>query len=85
MRAIKRVLALGALTAPLVIGCAGLAAADEPSAHFSQSQFVANEDGAGEAGVSSVVSPNCVEHIKGWVWSGDEGVTGSFSDSGAHF
>lgn len=86
MRAIKRVLAVGALAAPLVIGCAGLAAADDGvGAHFDHGQFVANEEGAGLADVSSHVSPDCVDHIKGWVFAGDDGVDGSFTESGAHF
>ncbi|MFJ8443405.1 hypothetical protein [Kitasatospora griseola] len=93
MRAVKRVLAVTALAAPLVIGCAGLASAHEggheghegPEAHFAQAQFIANEEGAGEAGVASVVSPNSVDHIAGWVFAGDEGVSGSFTDSGADF
>ncbi|MGW4378734.1 hypothetical protein [Kitasatospora sp. NPDC004531] len=85
MRAIQRVLAVGALAAPLVIGCAGLASADEPSAHFVQGAFEASAAGAGEAFVSSQVSEHCVEHMAGAVFAGDEGVAGSLTDSGATF
>ncbi|MFI9787070.1 hypothetical protein ACIHEI_26720 [Kitasatospora sp. NPDC051984] len=89
MRAIKRVLAIGALAAPLVIGCAGLASAHEghegPEAHFSKSQFVANEEVAGESKVFSEVEPGEVEHGEACVFAGDEGVEGSHTESGAHF
>ncbi|MFF0297328.1 hypothetical protein ACFYS8_15780 [Kitasatospora sp. NPDC004615] len=92
MRAIKRVLAIGALAAPLVIGCAGLASAHEgheghegPEAHFSQSHFVANEEVAGESKVFSEVEPGGVEHGEACVFAGDEGVEGSHTESGAHF
>ncbi|OKJ03383.1 hypothetical protein [Kitasatospora sp. CB01950] len=86
MRAVKRVLAIGALAAPLVIGCAGLASAtEEPSAHFVSGHFAANEDVAAEAFVASFVSPDCVEHIKGEVAATDEGVVGGVTEDGAHF
>ncbi|KIQ66177.1 hypothetical protein TR51_00295 [Kitasatospora griseola] len=85
MRAVKRVLALGALTAPLVIGCAGLASADDFDAHFDKSQFIANESGAGFANTGSFVDENGVEHHAFWIWADDNGVSGSFLDSGAHF
>ncbi|MFF0294566.1 hypothetical protein ACFYS8_35300 [Kitasatospora sp. NPDC004615] len=90
MRALKRVLAIGALTAPLVIGCAGLASAHEgphegPGAHWSKSQFIANEEGAGFAEAFSFVGPDGVEHGKRWIWADDHGVSGSFIESGAHF
>ncbi|MFD8478452.1 hypothetical protein [Kitasatospora sp. NPDC059673] len=92
MRALKRVLAVTALAAPLVIGCAGLASAHEgheghegPEAHFSQNQFVANEEGAGEAHVFSEVDGDGVEHGVSCVFAGDEGVEGSHTESGADF
>ncbi|MFD8483925.1 hypothetical protein [Kitasatospora sp. NPDC059673] len=92
MRSLKRVLAAGAIAVPLVIGCAGLASAHEgheehegPSAHWGQSQFVANEEGAGLAESFSVVGPDGVEHGTRWIWAGDDGVFGSFTEAGAHF
>ncbi|MGX4734729.1 hypothetical protein ACI1MP_01940 [Kitasatospora griseola] len=86
MRGIKRVLAVTALAAPLAIGCAGLASAHEgPEAHFEKGQFVANEEGAGEANVFSKVDEGGVEHGAGWVFAGDEGVEGSHNEAGAHF
>ncbi|MFI9788815.1 hypothetical protein ACIHEI_35695 [Kitasatospora sp. NPDC051984] len=89
MRALKRVLAVSALAAPLVLGCAGLASAHGHEGHegaeFNQGQFIANEEGAGEAKVHSEVDPCGVEHSKGWVFAGDEGVEGSHTESGAHF
>ncbi|MFE7526624.1 hypothetical protein ACFU7Y_12945 [Kitasatospora sp. NPDC057542] len=84
MRAVKRVLAVGALTAPLVIGCAGLASAQEGlDANFGKGQFVANQNGAGVADVNSVVSPDGVQHTDFWIWADDSGVSGAFSGSGA--
>ncbi|MFJ5926980.1 hypothetical protein ACIQF6_30760 [Kitasatospora sp. NPDC092948] len=85
MRALKRVLAVGALTAPLVIGCAGLASADDFDAHFGKTQFVANESGAGLAEKCSYVDEHGVEHHDFWIWADDNGVSGSFTEAGAHF
>ncbi|MGW4384443.1 hypothetical protein [Kitasatospora sp. NPDC004531] len=86
MRAVQRVLALGALAAPLVIGCAGLASAhEEPSAHYVHGDFVAGPAGAGEDFIGSFVSEHGVEHIAGAVFAGDEGVAGTGTDSGAQF
>ncbi|MFD8597561.1 hypothetical protein ACFV1L_21420 [Kitasatospora sp. NPDC059646] len=84
MRALKRVLAVGALAAPLMIGCAGLAAAQEGlNADWGQGRFVANENGAGVAGASSSVAPDGVAHTDFWIWADDTGVAGSFTGSGA--
>ncbi|MFJ6621593.1 hypothetical protein ACIQOW_28975 [Kitasatospora sp. NPDC091335] len=84
MRALKRVLAVGALTVPLVIGCAGLASATEGlDASFGQGFFVANQNGAGAAAVESSVSPEGVSHADFFVWADDSGVVGGFTGSGA--
>ncbi|MFJ9457745.1 hypothetical protein ACIRST_22005 [Kitasatospora sp. NPDC101447] len=84
MRAFKRVLAVGALTAPLVIGCAGLASATEGlSADFGKGGFMANQNGAGVAAVESAVSPDGVSHAGFWILADDNGVSGSFAGSGA--
>ncbi|KDN80914.1 hypothetical protein [Kitasatospora cheerisanensis] len=84
MRAVKRVLAVGALAVPLVLGCAGLASAQEGlDANFGKGQFVANEDGAGVAGTQSSVSPDGVSHSDFWVWADETGVRGSFTGAGA--
>ncbi|MGW4384893.1 hypothetical protein [Kitasatospora sp. NPDC004531] len=86
MRAIKRVLAVGALTGPLMIGCAGLASADQdPSAHFSQIQFAADANGACFSKVFSVVSPNGVEHGNQVICADSSGVSGFFTEAGASF
>ncbi|MFJ6620418.1 hypothetical protein ACIQOW_22965 [Kitasatospora sp. NPDC091335] len=84
MRALKRVVAVGALTVPLVIGCAGLASAQEGlDASFGKGQFIANENGAGVASTQSSVSPDGVSHADFWIWADDTGVYGSFTGSGA--
>ncbi|MFJ9442855.1 hypothetical protein ACIRRH_13415 [Kitasatospora sp. NPDC101235] len=84
MRAVKRVLAVGALTAPLVIGCAGLASAQEGlDANFGKGQFVANQNGAGVADTNSVVNADGTQHTNFWVWADDSGVSGAFAGSGA--
>ncbi|MFD7645524.1 hypothetical protein ACFV4P_33280 [Kitasatospora sp. NPDC059795] len=84
MRALKRVLAVGALTAPLMIGCAGLASANEgPEAHWGNTSFVADETGACFAQSFSVVSPNGVEHGSHLICADSTGVSGFFTDAGA--
>ncbi|MFE4393572.1 MULTISPECIES: hypothetical protein [Streptomycetaceae] len=84
MRTLKRVLAVSALTVPLVIGAAGLASAQEGlDASWGQGQFIANQNGAGVAGAESSVSPDGVSHADFWVWSDDTGVSGAFTGSGA--
>ncbi|WP_030244797.1 hypothetical protein [Streptomyces sp. NRRL S-350] len=84
MRAFKRVLAVSALTAPLVIGCAGLASAQEGlSADFGKGAFIANQHGAGVAAVESAVSPDGISHADFFIWADDNGVSGSFTGSGA--
>ncbi|MEU1283903.1 hypothetical protein [Kitasatospora sp. NPDC005856] len=84
MRALKRVLAVSALTVPLVIGCAGLASATEGlDASWGQGFFTANQHGAGVGANESSVSSDGVSHANFWIWSDDDGVTGSFTGSGA--
>ncbi|MER6304233.1 hypothetical protein ABT247_32460 [Kitasatospora sp. NPDC001539] len=84
MRALKRVLAVSALTAPLVIGCAGLASAQEGlDADWGKGQFVANQNGAGVAGAESHVGSDGISHADFWLWADDNGVSGSFAGSGA--
>ncbi|GAA2985771.1 hypothetical protein [Kitasatospora sp. NPDC006786] len=84
MRALKRVLAVSALTVPLVIGAAGLASAHGSiDANYGKGFFTANENGAGLAAVESHVGPDGVEHADFWIWADDNGVTGSFTGSGA--
>ncbi|MFG2695893.1 hypothetical protein [Kitasatospora sp. NPDC048407] len=86
MRALKRVLAVSALAAPLVVGCAGLASAQEDlSANFDQGQFAANQSGAGEAATTSVVSPYGVQHTDFMIWADDSGVSGGFNGAGASY
>ncbi|WP_316520386.1 hypothetical protein [Kitasatospora brasiliensis] len=84
MRALKHVLAVGALTVPLVIGCAGLASATEGlDASFGKGQFVVNENGAGVAGTESSVSSDGISHADYWMWVDETGVYGSFTGAGA--
>ncbi|MFF4925946.1 hypothetical protein DR950_31785 [Kitasatospora xanthocidica] len=84
MRVLKRVLAVSALTVPLVIGAAGLASAHGGvDAAWGQGFFTAGPDGAGVAGAESSVSPEGVSHADFGIWSDDEGVTGGFTGSGA--
>ncbi|WP_152645148.1 hypothetical protein [Kitasatospora griseola] len=95
MRALTRTVAALSLAAPVLLGCAGLAAAHEggdmgaaqegssPEAHFVEVQFIANETTAGIAGSGSFVTPNSVEHFSGFAVADDEGVSGSATDSGA--
>ncbi|MEV7185257.1 hypothetical protein [Kitasatospora sp. NPDC093102] len=84
MRALKRVVAVGALTVPLVIGCAGLASATEGiDANFGKGFFVANQNGAGVAAVESHVGPDGISHADFWIWADDNGVSGSFTGAGA--
>ncbi|MFB6814442.1 hypothetical protein ACFCV8_07845 [Streptomyces sp. NPDC056347] len=79
-----RALAVGALAVPVLIGCAGLASADEGlDANWGNGQFVANQNGAGLAGADSSVSADGIQHSDFWVWSDDSGVSGSFTGSGA--
>ncbi|MFJ6379034.1 hypothetical protein ACIQI7_03335 [Kitasatospora sp. NPDC092039] len=86
MRALKRVVAVGALTVPLVLGCAGLASAAEGiDANYGKGYFTANENGAGLAAVESHVGPDGVSHADFWIWADDNGVSGSFTGSGATF
>ncbi|MEV7188149.1 hypothetical protein [Kitasatospora sp. NPDC093102] len=84
MRAVKRVLAVGAITAPLVIGCAGLASAQEGlDASFGQGYFTANQNGAGFGANQSSVSPDGLSHATAWTYADNEGVTGGFTGAGA--
>ncbi|MFD8755119.1 hypothetical protein ACFV0O_29705 [Kitasatospora sp. NPDC059577] len=84
MRAFKRVVALAALTTPLVIGCAGLASAQEGlDAAWGKGAFVANQNGAGVAAAESSVSPDGVPHADFWIRADDNGVSGSFTGAGA--
>ncbi|MFE4977898.1 hypothetical protein ACFRAR_38070 [Kitasatospora sp. NPDC056651] len=84
MRALKRVLAASAIAVPLVIGCAGLASAQEGlDANFGAGQFVANQNGAGAASANSVLNSDGVQHTDFWIWSDDTGVSGAFTGSGA--
>ncbi|MFI2611675.1 hypothetical protein [Kitasatospora sp. NPDC018619] len=84
MRAVKRVLAVAALTTPLVIGCAGLASATEGlDANYGQGVFIANQNGAGVADVNSVVNSDGIQHTDFWIWSDDTGASGAFTGSGA--
>ncbi|MEU3573597.1 hypothetical protein AB0E96_35030 [Kitasatospora sp. NPDC036755] len=84
MRSFQRVLAVAALTTPLVIGCAGLASAQEGlDASFGKGQFIANENGAGVASTQSSVSPDGLSHADFWIWADDTGVYGSFTGAGA--
>ncbi|MFD5434436.1 hypothetical protein ACFWJ4_20060 [Kitasatospora sp. NPDC127067] len=84
MRALKRVLAVSALTVPLVIGAAGLASAHEGlDANWGSGQFIVNQYGAGVADANSVVSPDGVQHTDFWIWADDNGVSGAFTGSGA--
>ncbi|MFJ6774790.1 hypothetical protein ACIQOV_28175 [Kitasatospora sp. NPDC091257] len=84
MRALKRVLAVGSLAVPLVLGCAGLASAhDGLDASWGKGQFIANQSGAGVAGSESSVGPDGVSHIDFWIWADDNGVSGSFTGSSA--
>ncbi|MET8545842.1 hypothetical protein ABZW03_35180 [Kitasatospora sp. NPDC004799] len=85
MRALKRVVAVGALTVPLVLGCSGLASAEGINADYVKGYFTANEDGAGLAGLESHVGPDGVSHADFWIWADDSGVSGSFTGSGATF
>ncbi|WP_316527203.1 hypothetical protein [Kitasatospora brasiliensis] len=84
MRAFQRVLAVSALAAPLVIGCAGLASAQEGlDANYGAGQFVADQNGAGVADTNSVVTSDGVQHTNFFIWSDDTGVTGAFTGAGA--
>ncbi|MEV7599224.1 hypothetical protein AB0O91_17765 [Kitasatospora sp. NPDC089797] len=84
MRTIQRVLAVGALAAPLVLGCAGLASAQGGlEANYGAGQFLADENGTGVAGTSSSVTPDGAQHTDFYVWSDDTGVTGAFTGAGA--
>ncbi|MFD5438511.1 hypothetical protein ACFWJ4_40985, partial [Kitasatospora sp. NPDC127067] len=86
MRALKRVVAVGALTVPLVLGCAGLASAHEGiDANYGKGFFTANEDAAALAAVESHVGHDGVSHASFWIIAEDEGVTGSFTGAGATF
>jgi len=84
MRAFKRAVAAVALTVPVLIGGAGLAAAQEGlDANYGKGQFVANQHGAGVADTNSVVTADGVQHTDFWIWADDNGVSGSFNGSGA--
>ncbi|MFJ6777395.1 hypothetical protein ACIQOV_41665 [Kitasatospora sp. NPDC091257] len=84
MRALKRVLAVSALTVPLVIGAAGLASAQEGlDATWGSGQFIVNQHGAGVADANSVVNSDGVQHTDFWIWADDSGVSGAFTGSGA--
>ncbi|MGW1412254.1 hypothetical protein [Streptomyces sp. NPDC002403] len=84
MRTFTRALAVGTLAVPVLIGCAGLASADEGlDANFGKGQFIANQNGAGVADTNSVVSPDGVQHTDFWIWADDSGVSGAFTGSGA--
>ncbi|MFE4519790.1 hypothetical protein ACFRAR_38065 [Kitasatospora sp. NPDC056651] len=86
MRALKRVVAVGALTVPLVIGCAGLASAAAPEgldANFGQGQFIVNENGAGFQVADSHVGSDGVSHTGYWIWADDTGVYGAYTGAGA--
>ncbi|MGW4381264.1 hypothetical protein [Kitasatospora sp. NPDC004531] len=95
MRALTRTVAALGLAAPVLLGCAGLAAAHEgdldaaniggsgPEAHFLDVNFLANADAAGLAADFSSVTPNSVEHFSGATIATNEGVFGSATDSGA--
>ncbi|MFJ8471282.1 hypothetical protein [Kitasatospora sp. NPDC094011] len=84
MRTLQRVLAVSALAAPLVLGCAGLASAQEGlDANYGQGMFVTNENGAGVAGTQSSVSSDGVSHSDFWIWSDDTGTSDAFTGSGA--
>ncbi|OKJ05637.1 hypothetical protein [Kitasatospora sp. CB01950] len=84
MRAIKRVLAIGALTAPLVMGCAGLASAQEGlDANFGQGQFVAGGEASGVGDTNSAVGADGAQHADFWIWSDSTGVSGAGDNSGA--
>ncbi|MFI2611676.1 hypothetical protein [Kitasatospora sp. NPDC018619] len=84
MRAVKRVLAVAALTTPLVIGCAGLASASEGlDANYGKGAFVVNENLAAAGALESSVSSDGVSHAEFWVLSDDTGTYGSFVGSGA--
>ncbi|MFD7641156.1 hypothetical protein ACFV4P_10935 [Kitasatospora sp. NPDC059795] len=91
MRAITRTVAALGLAAPVLLGCAGLAAAheggmgEEPSAHFVTGNFVANEVGAGISATGSEVTENSVEHFTGFAFADDDGVSGSLTESGANW
>ncbi|MFJ9691837.1 hypothetical protein [Kitasatospora sp. NPDC101183] len=85
MRTVRRVLAVSALTVPLVIGCAGLASAHEGiEANFGKGYFTVGPNGAGVAGVESHVGPDGVSHADFWIWADDNGTSGSFTGSGAN-
>ncbi|MFJ7911006.1 hypothetical protein [Kitasatospora sp. NPDC096204] len=84
MRAVKRVLAVAALTTPLVIGCAGLASATEGlDASFGQGFFTANQNGAGFGANQSTVSPDGLSHATAWTYADNEGISGSYTGAGA--
>ncbi|MGW7449468.1 hypothetical protein [Kitasatospora sp. NPDC054795] len=84
MRALKRVLAVGSLAVPLVIGCAGLASAhDGLDAGWGKGRFIANQNGAGVVGSESSVALDGVSHIDFRIWADDNGVSGSFAGSSA--
>ncbi|PJN29279.1 hypothetical protein [Kitasatospora sp. CB02891] len=84
MRAVKRALAVTALAAPLVIGCAGLASAQEGlDANFGEGQFVADQNGSGVADANSAVGADGLQHTDFWIWSDDTGISGAFAGSGA--
>ncbi|MFD7529894.1 MULTISPECIES: hypothetical protein [unclassified Streptomyces] len=84
MRTFTRALAVGTLAVPVLIGCAGLASADEGlDADWGKGQFIANQNGAGVADANSTVSPDGVQHTDFWIWADDSGVSGSFTGSGA--
>ncbi|MER7845073.1 hypothetical protein ABTZ03_14150 [Kitasatospora sp. NPDC096077] len=84
MRTLQRVLAVGALAAPLVLGCAGLASAQEGlEANYGTGQFVANENGAGIADANSAVTSDGAQHTNYWIWADDSGVSGAFTGAGA--
>ncbi|MFE6506001.1 hypothetical protein, partial [Kitasatospora sp. NPDC057738] len=86
MRALKRVVAVGALTVPLMLGCAGLASAHgDIDANYGKGFFTANEDAAALAAVESHVGHDGVSHASFWIIAEDEGVTGSFTGAGATF
>ncbi|MFJ6382268.1 hypothetical protein ACIQI7_19975 [Kitasatospora sp. NPDC092039] len=83
MGAVKRVLTIAAFTAPLVIGCAGLASAQGVDASYGQGYFTANQNGAGFGINESSVGPDGVSHVKAWTWADDNGVSGGYTASGA--
>ncbi|MFD8599800.1 hypothetical protein ACFV1L_32820 [Kitasatospora sp. NPDC059646] len=86
MRALHRTVAALALTAPVLLGCAGLASAQEGlNADYGHGQFYVGEQGAGVMDTNSVVSPDGPQFSNFWVFAGPDSISGEFIGSGATY